>query len=348
MATDPVSAVDIRDPQTDVGTFLREHPIPADSTLIAAVSGGADSLALLVLLAESRQALGYRLRAAHLHHGMRAEADADAAMLSRLCDGLGVPLDVGHADVPSIARDRRLSLEVAGREARYAFLYETAAAHSAHAICTGHTKDDQAETVLLRVIAGTGLEGLSGIAPARIVEPPESESSVWLMRPLLSVNRAETEAVCAARGLTPVRDPYNEDPAYPRNRVRHELLPLLERGYNPAIRDALARLADIVRPENELLEGLTDQAISVVTGRDGAWMSRMAFLALAPALQRRCARRLLRAAGGIGPALRFTNVERLVDAITSGASRTQLRGALTVECEGDRAMLRATPPMAAG
>lgn len=330
----------------DLSAFLRVHPVPHGATLLVAVSGGADSLALMVMLAEARAAHGFTVRAAHLHHGMRAAADADVEMLRGICEALDLPLDAGYADVPAIAEERRLSLEVAGREARYAFLYGTAAAHGAYGICTGHTRDDQAETVLLRVIAGTGLDGLAGIFPARHVTPPESPSPVWLLRPLLSTSRAETEAFCAERGYTPVQDPYNEDPAYPRNRIRRDLLPLLERDYNPAVKEALARLADIVREDNAILETQVARAAPVERHASAPAISRAALLTLPPALQRRAARNLLRAAGG-GPALRFSNVERLLEAASTGR-RAQLRGRLTAECEGNLMWLVPTPPMEAG
>jgi tRNA(Ile)-lysidine synthase len=326
--------------------FFDAHPVPHGGTLVAAVSGGADSLAMLFALAEERTARGFDVRVAYLHHGMRDAADADAEALRGICDTLGAPLEIGYADVPAMAAERRVSLEVAGRVARYDFLYEAAHGVGASGICTGHTLDDQAETVLLRVIAGTGLEGLGGIAPARLAVPSESRSPVWLLRPLLGVSRAETVAFCAERGLSPVEDPYNEDRRYPRNRIRGELIPLLERDFNPLVRNALSRLAEFARTENALLEGLADDALPIETTASGALVARAPFLALSPPLQRRVARRFLRAAGGGGRALRFANVERLLAAVRAGTRRVCLEEGLTLEIDAERAQLVPTPPIA--
>lgn len=322
-----------------VRRFLKAHSLPARSTIIAAVSGGVDSLTLLHALADVRDEAGFVVRAATLHHGMRAEADADIARLREGCEDLLVPLDIGYADVPGIAERETLSLEVAGRQARYGFLYATAAMHDAHAVCTGHTKDDQAETLLVRIVAGTGLEGLGGIAPARLAQPPESPAPVWLWRPLLEVTRAGTAAFCAERGLSVLEDPANFDPRYPRNRVRHTLLPLLEREFNPAIRDALCRLADLAREDEPLLAGLAEKACAI-EGENGVWgVAAGELMALPLALQRRVARRLIRAAGGTGKALSFDNVERLLWAVGTAQRQCHLHGAMTLRCKDGFATL---------
>ncbi|HEY3413562.1 MAG TPA: tRNA lysidine(34) synthetase TilS [Armatimonadota bacterium] len=315
---------------TAVRRFMESHAVPADATLIAAVSGGADSLALLHSMASLRHELGYALRVAHVHHGMRAEADDDVTRLQAACDDLGVPLSVGYMDVPGIAGAQKVSLEVAGRLARYGCLYDVAAEHGAHAICTGHTLDDQAETLLLRIVAGTGIEGLGGIFPARLAVPPESRAPVWLWRPLLEVRRAQTAAFCEERGLVTLDDPANADPRYPRNRVRHVLLPLLEREFNPAIRDALANLADLAREDETVLEAAAEK-VCPFDETDGTFrLQAEALLALPLALRRRVARKLLRAAGGTGKALAFDNVERLLWAVRTAQRECHLHGAFAL------------------
>lgn len=327
-----------------VRRFLRARDLPQGAALLAAVSGGADSLAMLYALAALRQEFGYTLRVGILHHGMRAEADAEVASLQRICDAQDAPLEVGRADVPALAARRRLSLEVAGREARYAFLYDAAARAGAHAVCTGHTLDDQAETVLLRVISGTGLEGLGGIAPERRALPPESRAPVWLWRPILDVTRAETVACCAARGQTVVEDPTNADPRYPRNRIRRDLMPLLARDYNPAVREALARLADLARAEEEFLADAAEEAAPVhpLEG-GGAWLAVADVQPLPVALRRRVARRFLRATGATGRALGFANVQRLLDALEQERARLHLDGALELVVRKGRATLTPLP-----
>lgn len=319
--------------QSGVAAFLDRHPLPDGAVFIAAVSGGADSLSLLHALAELRDERAFTLRVTHVHHGMRAEADADVERLRTKCEELSVPLSVGRADVPGIAADGKISLEVAGRMARYQFFYETAAEFGAHAVCTGHTKDDQAETLLLRIVAGTGIEGLGGIAPSRLVEPPESPAPVWLWRPLINVTRAETVAFCAERGLVTLEDPANADPRYPRNRVRHALLPLLEREFNPAIRDALARLADLAREDETILEDAARRAFSTDETASGWLFDAEALLALPLSLQRRVARNLLRAAGGTGKALGYDNIERLLWATRTRQRECHLHGAFALKCK---------------
>jgi tRNA(Ile)-lysidine synthase len=329
--------------QTAVRQFFEARPAPRGAVLLAAVSGGADSLALLHALADLRGDLGITLHAGYLNHGMRAEADADARFVADVCGGLGVGITVERADVPALAAQRRVSLEVAGREARYAFLYRAAHALGAFALCTGHTLDDQAETMLLRITAGTGLPGLAGIAPARLASPPETPAPLWILRPMLSVRRAETAAFCASLGLPVVDDPANHDPRYPRNRVRHTLLPLLESQFNPAVREALARLADIARVDDETLSRLADDVpLLSVPGGAGVLLAQM--LGLPLALQRRVARRLLEAAGASGHAMGYANVEAVVGALASSRARRSLDGGLEARRrETALEVLRAVP-----
>jgi tRNA(Ile)-lysidine synthase len=199
---------------------------------VVAVSGGADSVALLCALAADPPPAG--LVVAHLNHQLRGPAgDADAAFVTTLFPDL--PHRVETADVRAAAAGG--NLEAAAREVRYAFLARVAAATGAGWVATGHTADDQAETVLHRLIRGTGLRGLRGIAVAR-----ELAQGVRLVRPLLTVSRDAVIAYLRAAGQPWREDETNRDPAFTRNRIRHELLPLL-RTFNPVIGDVLGRLA---------------------------------------------------------------------------------------------------------
>ena len=224
--------------------------------VLAAVSGGADSTALLVALHALTGELRCRLSAVHLHHGIRgAAADADAAFVARLCAQLGVPLRSGRSDVPARARRRGLSLEAAAREARYAFFARAARELSAHAAATAHTADDQAETVLLRLARGAGRRGLGGMAPATTL------FGLRVIRPMLAVSRRQVEAFLRRRGMTWREDVSNRDGAFLRNRVRHEILPLLAGRLNPEVRDALCRTAGILREEDAWLDRLAAEAL---------------------------------------------------------------------------------------
>ena len=215
--------------------------------VVAAVSGGPDSVALLhALLAARSRSEPFAVTIAHLNHQLRgAESDADEAFTADLHARLtaaGVPalgLQLHRIDVAATARADGANLEATARRVRYGWLTEVAAAVGARWIATGHTADDQAETVLHRLLRGTGLQGLRGIASTRELAP-----GVGVARPLLQTTRAEIIAYLDSLGQPFREDPSNRDPAFTRNRIRHELLPYLAGRYNPGVSLALARLAE--------------------------------------------------------------------------------------------------------
>jgi tRNA(Ile)-lysidine synthase len=213
-----------------------------DTHVVLAVSGGADSVAMLCGLAASKRIHGGsgNLYVAHLNHAIRgAEADADAAWLEQLCEKWNVPIEVGKADVSVIASQRGDGLEAAARDARYTFLIRTAERLGARFVAVAHTADDQVETVLQRVLRGTGLAGLAGIPRIRALSP-----SVALVRPMLSITRSEALEYLAAIGQAYRTDASNADSRFTRNRLRCELLPLLRESYNVDVHAALLRLAN--------------------------------------------------------------------------------------------------------
>jgi tRNA(Ile)-lysidine synthase len=239
-----------------VRAFAARHQLWGPSTrAIAAVSGGSDSVALLVLLRELHERGELILDcAAHLNHQIRGEAAAaDEAFCRQLCERLNVEFVRGQADVPVLAARERVSIEVAARRARHAFLNNVLRERHADVVATAHTEDDQAETVLLRIVRGAGRRGLAGIRPRR----------GHLVRPLLGVSREELRAELAARGQEWREDATNLDLSNPRNRVRAELLPYLATHFNPSVKRALARLADVVGEEDAWLD-----AIAVQLGRE--------------------------------------------------------------------------------
>jgi tRNA(Ile)-lysidine synthase len=205
-----------------------------------AVSGGPDSVCLLHALDSLTAEIPFRLRVAHLHHGQRKEGDADAEFVRAFAERLGHPCAIERADVPGIARSERISLEMAGRLARYRFFARLAEAVGAKAVATGHNADDQAETVLMRAFRGAGNSGLRGI-PA-LAPLPESAGSVPVIRPLLEVSRAEIEGYLTRHGLETRFDATNLDATLQRNRVRRELLPLAEE-ISPGAKKGLMRIA---------------------------------------------------------------------------------------------------------
>lgn len=227
--------------------------LPPGSGVVVGFSGGPDSLALLHALAALQPGLNLRLVAAHLDHMLRPESAGDAERAGGLAAALGVPFVSRAVDVR-----RRVgggeSLESSGRTERYQFFAEVAAAERCAIVVVGHTADDQAETVLLHLLRGTGLAGLAGMPAQRPLSP--TPGSPLVVRPLLTATRDDVLAYCAAHELEPLRDPTNDSPTFRRNRVRHELLPLLAAQYNPRIAAALARLAETVRGEVELRDQL--------------------------------------------------------------------------------------------
>lgn len=287
---------------------------PGDRVLVA-VSGGPDSLCLMHILWTERERRGLgEVEAAHLDHGLRGDESAgESAWVAAWCQERGIPCHVGRADVASLARERKRSKQEAARAARYAFLEETAAHRGANKIATGHTQDDQVETVLMNVLRGTGLDGLRGI-PAR--RGP-------FVRPLLDVSRTEIEAYCTANGLEPRRDPSNlSSDAYTRNRVRLELLPQLARDYNPVVAGALLRLSNIARRDLDYLQTQADTALAEVTQERSAFrlvLDRPALTGLHPALLRHVLRSALSSLRGTGEGLTYSHIEQVCQAVAAPA-----------------------------
>jgi tRNA(Ile)-lysidine synthase len=208
--------------------------------VLVALSAGADSTALLHALWRLSDRLHLRVCACHVHHGLRgADADADADHAAAFADSLGVMCSIVRADVPAYAKANKLSLEEAARVVRYQLLEQASRACSAAKIATGHTADDQAETVLLNILRGAGPAGLAGIPPVRD----------GIIRPLLEVTRADVEEYCRAENVAYRVDASNRDLRFTRNRIRHEVMPALKQVQPNAVA-ALCRLAEIMREEN--------------------------------------------------------------------------------------------------
>lgn len=271
-------------------TTIRAHVlIPAGTHLVVAVSGGADSLALLQLLYSHQHLLGCTLHVATLDHGLRGdEGAADAQFVAELAQTWGLEVTVGHADVMALAEEQQIGIEAAARLARYNFLAAVAHESGADRVAVAHHADDQAETVLMRLLRGTGIEGLAGMAYAA---PMPGHETLLLIRPLLDVTRKEIEAYCHEHDLQPRHDITNEDPRYTRNRLRREALPYLETLY-PQVKRALTQLANVAATDNEYLEGQLSARLlaHVQVSGQRRLLPRQMFCDAHPALQRRFVR----------------------------------------------------------
>jgi tRNA(Ile)-lysidine synthase len=230
---------------------LAESWPPADwreVRVLVAVSGGADSVALLRGLRELAAGDASRLLVGHFHHGLRPDADDDEQFVVELARQLGLACELGRADVRSLAGEQGDGLEAAARHARHEFLHAAAHRHGARFIATAHTADDQAETILHRILRGTGLAGLAGIPRTRAIDP-----GLVLIRPMLPVRRAEVLEYLRQLRQAYREDCSNSDLRFTRNRLRHELLPLLASEFNPQVREALLRLGQLAGEAHAVL-----------------------------------------------------------------------------------------------
>jgi tRNA(Ile)-lysidine synthase len=271
---------------------IRRHALcPPGTALLVGLSGGSDSVALTLLLRDLAEHGRFRLTGlAHLNHQLRPTADADEQFCRELAKRLALPFVAESADVRGYAEAQRLSLEDAARRVRYEFLTRAAARTGADRIAVGHTQDDQAETFLLKLIRGAGLTGLGGIFPRRDN----------VVRPLLDVSRADLRRFLEQRGESWVEDETNADEANPRNRVRHRVIPELDRTCGGATRPAIARAAALVREDAQWLDELADRRFRdlAVATEDGLEIDG-ALLGAEPApVRRRLLLRALRSGSG--------------------------------------------------
>lgn len=271
-------------------TIERYRMLTPGDKVVVAVSGGPDSVCLLSVLRALANDLDLTLHVAHLDHRFRGQESAEEALfVEGLAKDLGIAATVDSRDVPAYCAERGLSAQAGAREVRYTFLRECAKATGSHRIALGHTANDQAETLLMRLARGAGMSGLSAIPPVR-------EN---IIRPLIGTTRDEVLAYLQRQRIDFRTDPSNRKPVYTRNRVRHEVLPVLER-FNPRIVEALAAEADLLRDENEAMEATLTGILRTVLFAEGdaVHIRRAPFNDLLPALRRRVLRKAIELAAG--------------------------------------------------
>ncbi|MFZ4629061.1 MAG: tRNA lysidine(34) synthetase TilS [Blastocatellia bacterium] len=347
----PKTTVKSRSPrQSQLERHLRRALSTLGETgLVVAVSGGADSTALLDALVRARDAGRgpSTLVVAHLNHLLRGkDSDTDAVFVQELATDRGVVCEIEQADVAGIARQSRQNLEATARHLRYEFFARVARRYGLKHIVTAHTQDDQAETVLLHLLRGTGLSGLSGMPRQRPLLNREEEPLI-LLRPLLGVSRAVILAHCHDYQIPYRQDASNQSVDYLRNLIRHEILPRLE-AVNPAIRTGLARMAELVREEDQYLEARVDE-IHEWEATDGSLLLP-ALKGHSPVLQRRVLRRWLARRRGSLTRISSTHLTALELLLTKGQSGQSviLPGNHQVRREFERLRLFTVAPSASG
>ena len=299
--------------------FIVQHKMIEDGeTVLVAVSGGADSLALLYGLHALRAQLRCKLYVVHLNHCLRSDADADAEFVQQHAADLELPCTIQRAEVPRLVKAWKLSIEAAGRKARYQFYESVCTEVSATKVALGHHQDDIVETVLMNLIRGSGATGLKGIPPVRDMK---------FIRPLSGFTRQNIEAFLTSINIVPRDDATNTDTAYLRNRIRGELIPQLARDYNPNIKTGLSRTADVLSAESEYLDAAAREALEtcrIQGSHENVVLNRVKFQQYHIALQRRMLRQSVSEMLGDMSDLYFAHCEAMLNLVERDAPNTVL------------------------
>lgn len=317
----------------------RERLLRNGDTVVVAVSGGLDSVVLLHVLVAMRTDWDLSLHVAHLNHGLRHDnADEDQAFTRTLAASYGLPFHTDRVDCAALARARKRTVEETARQERSAFLLRVAKETDAERVATAHHRDDQTETVLMRLLRGSGTTGLAGIRPLR--------DDLWI-RPFLDLNREALRAYAAESGLTWREDESNRDLAIPRNRIRNVLIPLLKQDYESGASEAVARAAEVLRADDDLLDAITLDASKTVicahSERKFA-LDGPRFFGYHVAVQRRLIRHVLLLAGVDPRRVSFRLIERLLTRFAEGPAEVQVTSDLTACCTGRLILLGTRAP----
>jgi tRNA(Ile)-lysidine synthase len=324
--------------------FIQSRRLVSGRKLVVAVSGGADSVCLLHILVKLQEKLKVKLHVAHLNHRLRgAESEADAKYVSDLAHRLGIPATVEGREVKDYQKQQRLSLEEAAREVRYGFLAEVAKTMGTKLVAVGHTRDDHIETVLMHLIRGTGTRGLRGLQP--YTDWKSKSGGIAVIRPLLEISHQEAEGYCRSHRLKPRIDATNISLSPLRNRVRHQLLPLLM-SYNPGIVPALLRTAQTAGDDIDFLDREIAKLWDEVAREQGKTiiLDKERLDRLPPTLKRYLLRAAVEKMLGSAKDIEMRHIEEMMSALDKPAGkRLSLPQGLIFALEYDRYLLTSDP-----
>lgn len=286
-------------------TLKKYHLLEKGEGVLIAYSGGTDSTALLSLFLEIKEEWALRLYLGHFNHRLRSTAEQDVEFVKKMAQYFSLPLVLEAEDVRSYAREKGLNLEEAGRKLRYEFLNKAALQVGAQRIATGHTQNDQAETVLMRIIRGSGLKGLTGISPLM---------GEKIIRPLLFIQKKEIEEYIREKGLAFSEDESNKDTRFLRNKIRWKLIPFLEKELNPQIVSNLSTLASLLQEDEEYLQKKAEHKMekAVIKEKDHLYLDVSYVSQLSAALARRVVRGFILQLRGSLRGISYEDVEKIL------------------------------------
>jgi tRNA(Ile)-lysidine synthase len=326
--------------QRVLGFIEQRHLISGGEKLLVAVSGGPDSVCLLHILVKLQEELTAKLHVAHLNHQLRgAESEADADYVSDLARQWGIPATIERRDVKGYQTRQRLSLEEAAREVRYRFLTQVAGSIGADRVAVGHTKDDHIETILMHLIRGAGTRGLRGLQP--YTEWQSKTGRLVIIRPLLEISHQETEDYCRHHRLAPRLDASNLSLSPLRNKIRHQLLPLLQ-SYNPRIAEALLRTGHIASDDIDFLDKEIARLWNRIAKQRGETITldKEGFDQLPPTLKRYLLRASAERLLGSAKDIEMRHIEEMMSALAKPAGkRLSLPGGLIFSLGYDQYLL---------
>lgn len=325
---------------SSVDSFIQKHTlIPQNSTLIVAVSGGADSICMLHILHALQEKLSFRIHIAHVNHGLRANADTDANFVKKQAQALNCPITLTSIDVRNYASRQKMSIEEAARDARRTFLQDVAHQEGASRIALGHTQNDQAETLLFRFIRGTSLTGIAGIRPIY--------DGLWI-HPLLNISRHQVEDYVTQNNLRFCHDETNDDLQFARNKIRHKLVPYLKDHFNPQIEPALNRFSELAQEDEALLEKLSSDAFEKATlykANRKIILDVMRIFGYHISLRRRLLKKALFELGISQNTVTFDTIERLTQCLEQSQKNIQISADISAHHSNGLLVLSVpTPP----